>query len=232
MKKRIIIMLSVLMMIAFLVVSYTCYLVAHNTMSRQLLDKIQPLTGDNIYSEIQNDLLRPILISSVMAQNVFVRNWVINGEQDKQVFIDYLREIKQRYGAETSFFVSEKTRQYYHAGGVVKTVKPTDKQDDWYFRARALPNEQDYEINVDNDSVDSSTTVIYVNYKMKDYKNQFIGLIGIGLAVQKAQALIEQYQRKYNRTVYFMDPKGLITLSGKGYRSPDNFLTKSSRVIF
>tara|TARA_R110001583_G_scaffold22377_6_gene83989 strand:+ start:2474 stop:3931 length:1458 start_codon:yes stop_codon:yes gene_type:complete len=217
MKKRIITMLSFILTIAFIVISYTSYIVAHNSLSYQLSHNTLPLTGDNIYSEIQRDLLRPVFVSSLMAQDTFVRNWIIEGENNEQLIVDYLSEIQKTYGAETSFFVSEQTRKYYHSSGVLKTVKEKDSQDKWYFRARQLPETENYEINIDVDSADNSRTVVYVNYKVKDFNDQFIGLIGVGLTVNKVQSLIEKYQQKYNRNIYFTDQDGLIRLSGTAY---------------
>ncbi|WP_413698926.1 hypothetical protein ACLKMH_15315 [Psychromonas sp. KJ10-10] len=103
MKKRIITILSFLLIVAFIVISYTSYIVAHNSLSYQLSHNTLPLTGDNIYSEIQRDLLRPIFVSSLMAQDTFVRNWVIEGEKKPELIVDYLSEIQKSYGAETSF---------------------------------------------------------------------------------------------------------------------------------
>lgn len=72
-----------------------------------------PLTSDNIYSEIQKDLIRPIFVSSMMASDTFLRDWALAGERDAGQIVKYLREVKVRYGAFTSFFVSERTRTYY-----------------------------------------------------------------------------------------------------------------------
>jgi diguanylate cyclase (GGDEF)-like protein len=217
MKKRIITMLSLLLVIAFIVISYTSYIVAHNSLSYQLSHNTLPLTGDNIYSEIQRDLLRPIFISSLMAQDTFVRNWIIEGENNEQLIVDYLSEIQTTYDAETSFFVSEKSFKYYHSTGVLKTVSENDEQDNWYYRARSLPASEKYEINIDVDTANNNQTVVYVNYKVKDFNDQFIGLIGIGLTVNKVRSLIEKYQQKYNRSIYFTNKQGLITLHGSAY---------------
>lgn len=217
MKKRIVPVLSIILVVAFIVISYTSYLVAHNSLSNQLSRNTLPLTGDNIYSEIQQDLLRPIFISSLMAQDTFVRNWIIQGEKNEQSLIDYLKEIQTSYGAETSFFVSENTRRYYHSSGVLKTVDSTVQQDSWYFNARTLPDSEDYEINIDTDTADTSRTVVYVNYKVKDFDDKLIGIIGVGLTVDLVGKLIEKYQAKYNRIIYFTDKQGLVTLNGTGY---------------
>ena len=81
-----------------------------------------PLTASNIYSEIQKDLVRPVLISSTMANDTFLRAWVLKGEGNVTDMARYLNEMKERYGAFSSFFVSDKSTIYYTGEGVLKRV--------------------------------------------------------------------------------------------------------------
>ncbi|MGS0730105.1 diguanylate cyclase, partial [Shewanella sp. 0m-11] len=97
-KKRFIWILSLLLLVAFVVTSGISYQVAHDSLSEQVKDNNLPLTSDNIYSEIQQDLLRPIFISSLMAQDTFVRDWTLNQEKNPEKLIRYLKEIQEKYG--------------------------------------------------------------------------------------------------------------------------------------
>ncbi|AZQ12528.1 sensor domain-containing diguanylate cyclase [Shewanella khirikhana] len=221
-KKRFIWVLTLLLISAFLATSGISYKVAHDSLIQQVEENTLPLTSDNIYSEIQQDLLTPIFISSLMAQDTFVREWTLNNEKDPERLIRYLREIQERYGTVTSFFVSEHSRNYYHSSGVLKQIKDTEPSDSWYFRVRSLPEKEQYEINIDADTADRSKTTVFVNYKVFDFEGNFIGITGVGLAVEKVKALIELYQKRYNRVVYFADREGRITLSGSGYYGGDS----------
>ncbi|MDZ7809672.1 MAG: hypothetical protein U5L11_05265 [Arhodomonas sp.] len=53
--------------------SLISYFVAHDALAERIAEETLPLTSDNIYSAIQRDLLRTVLISSFMAQDTFVR---------------------------------------------------------------------------------------------------------------------------------------------------------------
>lgn len=121
-KLRFIILLAILLIFGFLFTSFISYFTARRSIITQVEKTTLPLTSDNIYSEIQRDLLRPIFISSMMAKDTFVRDWVLNGEHDQEAIVRYLKEIQIYYGTATSFFVSEKSRKYYHSSGVLKTV--------------------------------------------------------------------------------------------------------------
>ncbi|MCJ8301732.1 diguanylate cyclase [Shewanella sp.] len=213
-KKKFTWILSILLLSAFLLTSSISYRVAHDSLSEQIEENTLPLTSDNIYSEIQQDLLRPIFISSLMAQDTFVRDWTLDEEQDPQKLIRYLREIQGKYDTVTSFFISEKSRNYYHSTGILKQIQDTDPEDAWYFRVRSLPESELYEINIDPDSADKKRIVVYVNYKVFDFDGNFIGVTGVGLAVEKVKKLVELYQKRYNRHVFFVNREGKVTLNG------------------
>lgn len=220
-KKRFIAILSVLLAGGFFVTSFVSYLVAHDSLTSQIAESTLPLTSDNIYSEIQQDLLRPIFISSLMAQDTFVRDWTLDGERDPKRIVRYLKEIQERYGAVTTFFVSEKTRNYYFPGGVrERKVSEDAPRDAWYFRIRKAV--KDYEVNVDPDEVHRDAITIFINYKVFDYAGNYIGATGVGLSVRAVKKLLEVYQNRYGRRIYFTDRQGNVTLRGSGYDGPDN----------
>ncbi|MCL1056429.1 diguanylate cyclase [Shewanella gelidimarina] len=224
-KKRFIWTLTVLLLAAFVVTSGISYQVAHDSLSQQIEENTLPLTSDNIYSEIQQDLLKPIFISSLMAQDTFVRDWTLDQEKSPDKVVRYLKEIQEKYGTVTSFFVSEASRNYYHSSGVLKQIDDLDPNDAWYFRVRSLPKSEHYEVNIDQDTANRNRTVIYVNYKVFDFDGNFIGVTGVGLAVESVKKMVELYQTRYNRSVYFTDRQGNITLHSEGFSGGDTLQT-------
>ncbi len=207
--------ISVLLVTGFLITSLTSYFVSRTSLRSEISLNALPLTSDNIFSEIQQDLLRPVFISSLMATDTFLRDWAIGGEAGEQQITRYLKEIQTKYNTFTSFFVSEKTRKYYHADGILKKVSPDNPRDTWYFRVREMKN--DYEINVDPDLANKDAITIFINYRVFDYDKNYIGATGVGLTVSAVNKLIEVYQKKYNRKIYFIDRAGAIKLSGSGF---------------
>jgi DNA-directed RNA polymerase subunit E'/Rpb7 len=207
-KKTLLPIIAGLLAVAFLLTSFASYFVSRTSLRSEISDNELPLTGDNIYSEIQRDLLRPIFISSFMAQDTFVRNWLLDGEQNQGEISQYLREIQNRYQTFTSFLVSEKTRNYYHGDGILKQVRADEERDRWYFRVRDM--QPDYEINIDPDQANKDALTIFINHRVFDYQGRLIGVTGVGLSVSAVKDIIELYQRKYRRTIYFFDKTRLI----------------------
>ena len=212
---KLVMVIVVLLATGFLATSLASYFVARESLRAKISLNELPLTSDNIYSGIRHDLSRPVFLSALMASDTFLRDWVIDGEIDESQIIKYLKEIQTKYHAFTSFFVSEKSRKYYHADGVLKKVSPDEERDRWYFRVREMKAE--YEINVDPDLANKDAMTIFINYRVFDYDNNYIGAAGVGLTVGAVKELIETYQKKYNRTIYFADRQGAIKLAGSNF---------------
>lgn len=225
-KTKLIRAVSFLLISGFLITSLASYFVSRASLRSGIAQKELPLTSDNIYSEIQRDLIRPVFISSLMATNTFLRDWVLAGEKNETEIAKYLNDIKTRYHTITSFFVSEKTRTYYYAGGILKKVSADEARDNWYFRVRKMT--ELYEINVDPDMANKDTITIFINYRVHDYQENYIGAIGVGLTLDSVKKLINTYQRKYDRNVYFVDHAGNVKLADtNGFMQGKNIIAAS-----
>lgn len=217
-KYRLLVWLSALLMVGFLTTSIAGYIVSRDTIRRDIVEQGLPLTGDSIYSEIQKNILRPTFISSLMAHNSLLRDWVLGGEKDTGQIVRYLAEVKQKYGAVTSFLVSERSHQYYYAGGLLKSVRETDQRDQWFFRVRDM--RQPYEINVDYDMANHDAVTIFVNYRVLDYRGNFLGAAGVGLTLDTLARTIDDVQRRFHRSIYFVAPDGSVMATGRATHVP------------
>lgn len=217
-KRKLVIILALVLTAGFSATTVISYVVSSNSIREKITTSELPLTSDNVYTEIQKDLIRPTIISSMMASDTFLRDWVISGEQDVSRTTRYLQEIKARYGAFTSFFVSEKSRLYYQTEGILKRVQEDETRDAWYFRVRKM--EKPYEINVDPDLANKDTLTIFINYRVLDYGGNYIGAAGLGLTVDAVRKLITQYQQRYGCTIYFVDRQGKFVLADSDNVNP------------
>ena len=213
-KRKLVVAVSLLLAVGFAATALTNYFSSRAAISESIVASALPLTSDNLYSEIQKDLLRPVLISSLMASDTFLHDWVHAGEKDIGSITRYLREIRDRYGAFTSFFISERTRLYYQAGGILKKISADDARDAWYFRVREMKTP--YELNVDPDAANKDAITIFINYRVNDAVGNYIGVAGVGLTVDAVRGLIESYQQRYRRSVYFVDKAGAISMIARG----------------
>ena len=62
-KRKLIATLAALLLVGFAATSLVNYYVSKNVISDSIVAHELPLTSDNLYSEIQKDLVRPVLIA-------------------------------------------------------------------------------------------------------------------------------------------------------------------------
>ncbi len=210
-KTRLIVWLGVILALGFLTTSVLGFLASRNSVRTNIIEQGLPQTGDNVYSEIQKDILRPIAISAQMAQDTFMRDWLLSGERDPRQVVRYLDNIKQKFNANTSFLISERTRTYYYGAGVLKKISETNPLDAWYFRVRTM--QQPYETNADPDKANRDTMTIFINYRVLDYAGQYIGVTGVGITLSTMRGVIQSIEKRFQRRVYFTDQSGEITLA-------------------
>ncbi len=210
-RSRLILTLTFILSAAFLTTSYVNYRLAKKAIREEILTSALPLTRDNIYSEIERDLVRPVHISSLMANDSFLKEWRLSGERDVEEIKRYLYEIKKKYGFFSTFFISTATRNYYTPDGILKQIRSDDPHDGWFFRF--LASGQEYDLDVDTNQAADNALTIFINHRVVQDGN-VLGVTGAGLNLDTATKLIRSYQEKYRRDIFLVDPGGVIQISG------------------
>ncbi|RZU47935.1 diguanylate cyclase (GGDEF)-like protein [Fluviicoccus keumensis] len=211
-RRRLTVILSLLLSISFAAVSLISYQASRSTIQVALVEKELPLTSNAIYAELQKDLIRPYFISSMMATNTFLHDWVASGEKDPDIVSRYLRETKLKYQVFTSFFVSEATRNYYYPDGILKKISASVPVDKWYFRVQQMP--ESYEINIDYDAANNNSLAIFMNFRVLDRTGKYLGATGVGLSMDRLHRLLGEYGGRYQKNIFLVDAQGRIRLTG------------------
>ncbi len=210
-KRRIIVLICFLLFIGFAAVCSVSYYATLNVYKKSLSESILPLTGDTIYSEIRKDIIELVLISSLMSNDTFLIDWILNEEKDAALISKYLKTIQEKYNTVTCFFASNVTGSYYHPTGLFTTVDRNNPRDEWFFKTRDAWD--DYQINLGIDDANEGALTIFINHKVFDYDGNFIGITGCGLTVENVMELLDDYARRYNRIIYFVDERKNVLLA-------------------
>lgn len=234
-KTKVVLIISSLLLCVSIVGSLINYVKSVDATQEQLLHTSLPLSVDNIYTEIQQRMIEPLLVSSLMSHDTFLRDWIMDGESDMDGIVRYLTEIQQKYDIFTTFLVSEKTKNYYHPRGLIDTINEHNSADAWYFRFSK--QSEPYEINLDHNANLSDTLIMFINYKVMDYQKRLIGVTGVGVKLINIEAMLGSFKTKYKYDVYFVDQRGEITLFSKGLNKRGNIasiegLQKIQEAIF
>lgn len=209
-KYRLIGILTVVLVFSFTFTSLISYNVTRNSIDSDAKNKILPLISDNIYSEIQKELLQPIHNSSIMANDEFLVEWVLAGEQDTEEIVRYLQRIKDRYGYFSAFYISARTNNYYYYDGLLKQIRPEDEHDIWYYNF--VRSGLHYDLDVDNDEATSGTLTIFINHRLEDNAGNFLGVTGVGLQMSEVGETLESYRQRFGHLIYLVDSEGLIQI--------------------
>ena len=119
---KLILSLSIILLGAFLTLIILNYNTAQTAIRHEIGQSSLPLLRENIYSEIEKDILPALNIASSMANDYFLIEWVKNGEKDETIIRAYLDKIHEEYGFFSAFFVSAVTDNYYHYSGINKKI--------------------------------------------------------------------------------------------------------------
>lgn len=212
-KRRFLTGIGLVLISGFTLVASLAFVTSRDSIRTGIAEQSLPLTSDNIYSEIQKDLLRPVFISSMMAHDTFVRDWIVGGERDTTRISRYLDKIRSEYSVNEAFLVSEPSRNYYLPRGKLKQVTAGDPRDRWYFRVRELST--DHEVNLDPDEANHDTLTIFVNFRLLGEDGRFLGATGVALTLDTIAGHIDRYEGKFQRRIYFVDRQGTLVLAGK-----------------
>lgn len=207
----------------FLATNLLSYQVSRHSVRQALIDNELPLTSNNIYSEIQRDLLQPVFVASLMANDTFVKDWLLDGEHDIDKITRYLDEIRRKYHVFTSFLVSDATRRYYHFSGVSEQISEDDPTDAWYFRVRDMKAE--HELNVDRNAAQSNALTIFINQKVYGPNERYLAATGVGLEFGTVAKIVDRYKKHFGRHVYFIDDAGRVLLRSDGAAITEDDIT-------
>lgn len=210
-KYTIVLIITIMLVILSTSISWLNYSVSLNNAHKQLKEHSLPLSLDNIYSSIQKNIIEPYLLSSMMANDTFVQDWILNEEKDKEKIIKYLESIKNKYGMFNTFLVSEKTKNYYTQDGFVEVIKKDNLANKWYFDFKR--QQEHHEINLDFNNHLSNDLIMFINYKIFDAQYHFIGATGVALKISYINDMLQKFRQKHNFIVTFFNKKGDVVLA-------------------
>ncbi len=223
-KNKVVLLVPVLILLLSFGLSIANYWSAFEQTRKQLSENSLPLSTDNIYTDIQKVIIEPSLISSMMSNDTFVRDWLKHDEHDTQKIVKYLDSIKNKYGFSDTFLVSSATKKYYTCDGMLETLSPNKEDNGWYFRFSKQPTR--YEINIDNNELIDNKLLLFFNYKIYDENDDLLGIVGVIFKASYISEMFTRFREYYQLRVFLMDKEGHIRLSEKGISGSDKFPEK------
>ena len=208
---KIVILISFFLIFLSIGSSLSYYLFSMNLMQKQLKTQSLPLSVDNIYTDIQKQILEPYLVSSMMANDTFVHSWLQNGEKDIHKIQKYLDKIKNKHSMLVTFLVSQETQNYYTQNGFIEKVQKSKPQNSWYYKFR--DGQKHHEINIDFNKHINNSVIMFMNFKIFDEEYHYLGATGVGIEISHINEMLQRFRDQYKLKVTFLDKDGTIILS-------------------
>ena len=208
------ILICVIILVGFAAVALTSYNTYSNIINDDIVN-ISKLTSTSIYSDIRNELTKPIFVSLTMANDSFLKKWLLEeGEgssaEHQEELRQYLMGLKEKYSYDSVFLVSAATKNYYHYNGINKVVSENDEHDIWYYDF--LNSGLVYDLDVDTDEANNNRLSVFVNCRMTDESGELIGVTGVGLELDHVQSLLKSFEQEYDLEALLFSEDGMVQI--------------------
>lgn len=206
------ILICAIILAGFVAMAATSYSTYSEIITDDIVN-ISRLTSTNIYSEIRNELTKPIFVSLTMANDSFLKKWLKNERSQStpehlEELQQYLLGLKDKYGYDSVFLVSEATKTYYHYNGINKVVSENDAHDVWYYTFR--DSGLIYDLDVDTDEANHNRLSVFVNCRMVDEDGNLMGVTGVGLELNQVQSMMKLFEDEYGLETMLFSADGAV----------------------
>lgn len=153
-------------------------------------------------------------MNNTFLQSLLADEYNLTPQQKDELIKKYLMEIIDKFGYATAFLADDRTMTYYAETGFTKTIDPSNPDDDWYVPFKE--SGKLYELNVDNDQANNNRMTIYINSRMKDSHNNFIGVCGVGVPIKLVVQMLQNMEIQNSIYIKLVAPDGTVRVGRTG----------------
>lgn len=180
---------SILLASAIAIVLGVSVVSVRQNMEHQFYRTSDAIVADGLI-DLQSDLLFGYSRAEAWAKNQLVIDWLRNGEpegEEKAAIMRRLVELAAEENIIASWVSSTDTLNYYitdvHKKVSFTELKESDPADQWFFKTLKLNGDITFNINP---SKETGVTGLWINAKTFAANNKLLGIVGIGLDLDKA----------------------------------------------
>lgn len=221
-------MVCVIIVFGFLTTAYISYQTNWGVFEQDV-ERVSTLTSEGISHQIDSIFTTPLNTSLTMANDKLLKDFLndesahLNDEAFIQTMRSYLEAYREKYGFDSVFLASAKTSRYYHFKGLDRMLTQGNPENTWYYAF--LNSHEEYSLNIDNDEAADNEITVFINCRITGPDGETMGIVGVGFRVQSLQAILAEYEDKFDIKAYLVDPGGMIEVATDrtGYESADLF---------
>lgn len=193
-------------LILFAVVVIAIVTLVHFSVSKIVAEqsRAQQQSISPALSLIVEQLLKPLHVSQTLAQAKELKDLMRADSIDEDAVFDSLKRLEKEFSMEF-FIASEISRRQYNSDGSSLDLK--EGEVNWYFKFRDADADAIADIGKWED------THFYIDLKIYDKNNKFLGFFGVGKSLSSFLTLFDNFKQKYAYDFIFVDQLKNITLS-------------------
>jgi len=206
-QKKLMIIISLALVLSLAIATGMNNYYARSLIENRLKTSELPAILQSIRNDIDKQISIPVLASRHMAENNFLIDWVVQGEDASGLsnVTQYLSSVKSNEKAGSSFLISSSTNNYYTEEGIFKTLDESNDKDGWFYGF--IKSGKRFSLDVDVDEASGKLT-LFVNYLVGS--SQALGVAGVGINVSSLADLINNYKIGESGFVYLTDKAGAV----------------------
>lgn len=191
------------------------YRLFSNLVTDRVIQSELPATLSSIRNDINATLTGPVTTARGIATNPYLKSWLAEGEPEngRQEAVAYFQDIQRRTGANTVFYVSEQSGNYYGTKGLERTVSPG--ADTWFYGLVDESNNAPYRLDLDTEN---GQLKVFINYVIEQ-NGERVGVAGVGYTLADMAKNIRNYRPGDSGLVFLTSAKGDITVHPDGASS-------------
>ncbi|MGM9971225.1 MAG: diguanylate cyclase domain-containing protein [Anaeroplasmataceae bacterium] len=195
-------------------------------------NKSNEIIASNIISDkIEYEIERLVTVSETMSQAFSMKEALKNSDKDnpdnvKEDMKNYLGSIKDGFGYQMVYAVSDNSKAYYNSSGISRIIDESNYGEDIWYK-NFYDSDKLLEVNVDTDTDTGDLLLIFVNIKVLDENNNIIGICGVGVDISIFQEVIKEYEDTYNASIFLTNKDGLVLISSDIEKIENTYLDNS-----
>ena len=191
-------------------------------------EEVVKLIASDVYDTIDNQIVRSIMVSRTMANDSFLKQNLkseLTLAQDEEILLmkNYLDGIKETFGYNITFVISDATKNYYYDGGFNKVVDAEKNPHEiWYknFLNKNLP----YAVDVDKDEFNKDLWNVFINSRIEDENGNLLGICGIGISMSAFQKILAEKELKNKIKIDIFQPQENFSIDTGAVKFKDPYL--------
>lgn len=207
-KNRIILLSAIIFFFGFFIINYVHFRMSRRVFSANLTGSVLPACADTVVGKINGVKEKYSLANRLIADSVDLSRFRVNGREDADRILDFVRRKRIELGAKNVGLVFLETDTYYDSFGQILELDYSSDRDSWVQDFLDAPETDRFSLYDPDNSVELYS--FFFDSKIVSDAGELSGIIGTGISLDSFSLNIAGEKRKTR--MLFAEPDGELRL--------------------